>query len=253
MKQIPMYALLLLFAVASCSTDNSSQGVATTTQAVSLESEDQQIAYAMGVNFASQIRDQGLTIELHSFLAGIEDGWGGRSRMTSDELANALASFQAQETERRRALADAQEAANREASERNLNAAREFFAENGQREGVTTTDSGLQFEVITAVDGPRPSETDTVKVHYRGTLLDGTEFDSSYARGEPATFPLDQVISGWTEGLQLMSAGSKFKLFVPSDLAYGPGGAGETIGPNAALIFDVELLAIVGVSDSGDE
>ena len=107
-----------------------------------------------------------------------------------------------------------------------------------------TTKTGLQYKVVTAAEGKKPTAEDTVKVHYRGTLLDGTEFDSSYARGEPVTFPVNAVIPGWTEALQLMPVGSKWQVFIPSELGYGPGGAGEKIGPNAALIFDVELLSI---------
>ena len=119
-----------------------------------------------------------------------------------------------------------------------------FLTENGAREGVLTTPSGLQYEVLEAGAGASPGANDRVQVHYRGTLLDGTEFDSSYARGEPVVFGVGQVISGWTEALQLMQVGAKYKLFIPSDLAYGAGGAGDLIGPNAALIFEVELLDI---------
>ncbi len=119
-----------------------------------------------------------------------------------------------------------------------------FLAENGKKEGITTTSTGLQYKVHTEGTGKKPKATDTVKVHYRGTLLDGTEFDSSYARREPIEFGLNQVISGWTEGVQLMSEGSKYEFFIPSNLAYGPRGAGRDIGPDETLIFEVELLAV---------
>ena len=132
-----------------------------------------------------------------------------------------------------------------EATERNIAEGQAYLAENGQREGVVITESGLQYEVLTQGDGPRPSATQQVSVNYRGTLIDGTEFDSSYERGEPATFPVNRVIGGWTEALQLMSVGSKYRLVIPSNLAYGERGSGPTIGPNATLIFEVELLAIV--------
>jgi FKBP-type peptidyl-prolyl cis-trans isomerase len=118
-----------------------------------------------------------------------------------------------------------------------------FLLENRSKEGVTVTDSGLQYKVMVAGDGPRPAATDRVRVHYRGTLLDGQEFDSSYSRGEPITFALDQVIPGWTEGVQLMQVGSKYQFFIPANLAYGPNGP-PSIGPNATLIFEVELLGI---------
>jgi len=119
-----------------------------------------------------------------------------------------------------------------------------FLAENGKKEGITTTASGLQYKVLTEGTGKKPKATDTVKVHYRGTLLDGTEFDSSYKRKEPIEFGLNQVIRGWTEGVQLMSEGSKYEFYIPSNLAYGPRGAGGDIGPDETLIFEVELLAV---------
>jgi FKBP-type peptidyl-prolyl cis-trans isomerase len=119
-----------------------------------------------------------------------------------------------------------------------------FLQENAKKEGVKTTASGLQYEVLTEGTGKKPGPTDTVRVHYRGTLLDGTEFDSSYKRGDPISFRLNQVIPGWTEGLQLMSEGSTYRLFIPSNLAYGPRGAGGVIGPDETLIFEVELLAV---------
>ena len=119
-----------------------------------------------------------------------------------------------------------------------------FLAENAKKEGITVTASGLQYEVLTQGSGKKPAATDTVKVHYQGTLLDGTEFDSSYKRGQPISFPLNGVIKGWTEGVALMPVGSKYKFYIPSDLAYGERGAGAKIGPNSALIFTVELLAI---------
>ena len=137
-----------------------------------------------------------------------------------------------------------QQAAQAALAETNMAAATAFLAENAAKEGVVVTDSGLQYEVVTAGDGPKPGPEDTVEVHYRGTLLDGTEFDSSYARGETVTFGVGQVIPGWTEALQLMPVGSKYKLVIPPELGYGAGGAGQVIGPNAALVFDVELIAI---------
>jgi FKBP-type peptidyl-prolyl cis-trans isomerase len=129
--------------------------------------------------------------------------------------------------------------------EENRMAGEKWLAENGKREGVVTTPSGLQYEVVTLGTGPKPAATDKVKVHYTGTLIDGSKFDSSVDRGEPATFGVNQVIPGWVEGIQLMPTGSKFKFFIPSDLGYGPTGAGDKIPGNSTLIFDVELLEIV--------
>ncbi len=126
----------------------------------------------------------------------------------------------------------------------NLKAGMEFLAQNGQREGVVTLDSGLQYEIITAAEGPKPGPTQTVKCHYHGTVIDGRVFDSSVRRGQPASFPLNRVISGWTEALQLMSVGSKWRLFLPPHLAYGEQQVSAEIGPNSTLIFEVELLGI---------
>ncbi|MCK5888322.1 MAG: FKBP-type peptidyl-prolyl cis-trans isomerase [Methylococcales bacterium] len=133
--------------------------------------------------------------------------------------------------------------ANATSADENKAAGEKFLAENAKKEGIKTTKSGLQYKVITEGKGDSPKATDTVTVHYKGTTLDDKEFDSSYSRNSPATFPLNRVIKGWTEGLQLMNKGAKYRFFIPSELAYGERGAGADIGPNAALIFDVELLA----------
>lgn len=132
--------------------------------------------------------------------------------------------------------------ANATSPEENKAAGIAFLAENAKKENIVTTASGLQYEVLAEGEGPSPSATTSVTVHYKGTTLDGKEFDSSYSRNEPATFPLNRVIAGWTEGLQLMNAGAKYRFFIPSELAYGQRGAGADIGPNATLIFEVELL-----------
>ncbi len=136
------------------------------------------------------------------------------------------------------------EEAAKQLAEKNKNEGERFLAENKEKEGVTTLPSGLQYKVIKAGNGSSPKASDTVTTHYRGALIDGTEFDSSHKRGEPTSFPVGGVISGWTEALKLMKVGAKWQLFVPSDLAYGPRGAGQNIGPNATLIFEVELLSI---------
>src|SRR5881394_629143 len=140
-------------------------------------------------------------------------------------------------------MMEKQIAASKEAAEKNKAEGEKFLEENKKKDGVKTTASGLQYKVLKEGSGPSPKETDTVVTNYRGTLIDGTEFDSSYKRNEPATFPVNRVIKGWTEALQLMKPGGKYKLFIPSNLAYGPGGAGGDIGPNATLIFEVELLS----------
>jgi len=133
---------------------------------------------------------------------------------------------------------------NSEVAEANIAEGVEFLANNAMKDGVITTDSGLQYTILTDAEGAKPSKTSNVTVHYKGTTLAGTEFDSSYSRNAPATFPLNRVIAGWTEGVQLMSEGAKYRFYIPSDLAYGAQGAGADIGPHATLIFDVELLSI---------
>ncbi len=132
--------------------------------------------------------------------------------------------------------------ANATSPEENLKAGEAFLAENAKKENIVTTESGLQYEILTPGEGPSPTARTNVTVHYRGTTLDGNEFDSSYKRGSPASFPLNRVIKGWTEGLQLMNVGAKYRFFIPSELAYGKRGAGRDIGPNATLIFEVELI-----------
>jgi len=212
--------------------------VATQVQAaeeIDLTSQDNQIGYSIGVNIGQNLAGQGLmeSINLDAFLAGVRDVVTAEPRMSQEEMMNALNTFQQQ-------MMDAQMAE----AEVARSASVEFLAENGQRSGVTTTASGLQYEVIeSGPAGPSPTTADSVLAHYQGTFIDGSVFDSSIERGEPAQFGVSQVIAGWTEALQLMKVGDKWRLFIPSDLGYGDMGQGP-IGPHAALIFDVELLEI---------
>lgn len=212
--------------------------VATQVQAaeeIDLTSEENQIGYSIGVNIGQNLAGQGLmeSINLDAFLAGVRDVVTAEPRMTQDEMMNALNTFQQQMMDAQMAEAEAA---------RSASAA--FLAENGQRSGVTTTASGLQYEIIeSGPSGPSPTTSDSVLAHYQGTFIDGEVFDSSIERGEPARFGVSQVIAGWTEALQLMKVGDKWRLFIPSDLGYGDMGQGP-IGPHSALIFDVELLEI---------
>lgn len=200
------------------------------------------ISYALGLSMGNNFRASGITeINVRDFADGVAAVfYGSTPKMSYDE---AKAEIQAYFTE----MEKKQRAAAEELGKANAAAGEAFLAENGKRVEVKTTPSGLQYEVLTEGDGPRPEANDQVEVHYTGKLIDGTVFDSSVDRGMPATFGVTQVIPGWVEALQLMKAGSKWRLFIPSNLAYGPNGApGSPIGPNATLIFDVELLKVIG-------
>jgi len=207
-------------------------------EAGDIETTEQKAAYAIGLNLGNNLRGQGGTdLDVNIIAQGLRDGLSESEPLVSvEDMEAAIAEMNDILAARGREIAAAE-------GEENRAAAEAFLAENGQREGVITTPSGLQYEVIEMGDGPSPAATDIVTVHYRGTLIDGTEFDSS-AGGDPATFPLNQVISGWTEGLQLMNVGSTFMFYLPSEMAYGSNPPGPPIGPDAALIFEVELLGI---------
>jgi FKBP-type peptidyl-prolyl cis-trans isomerase len=205
--------------------------------AAELETESQKLGYIIGMDIGSSLKQQGTDLDLDALFMAIKATYNDEPlAMTPEEAASIRETFIA----KRRAEAEADRA-----SMASVNAAEgdKFLLENRVKEGVQMTDSGLQYKVLEMGDGERPSATDKVTVHYRGTLLNGEEFDSSYSRGEPISFALDQVIPGWTEGVQLMPIGSKFMFYIPSNLAYGPAGGGP-IGPNATLIFQVELLGI---------
>jgi len=203
-------------------------------------SDEAKTAYALGAQIGQSLKRMGVEIDFDGFVKGMKDSLGeGPLALSEDEMRNLQMEF------RKNAAAKQQEQMQKDAEE-NLAKQKEYMDANGKKEGVVTLPSGLQYRVITEGTGAIPTATDQVKVNYRGTLVDGTEFDSSYSRGEPATFPVRGVIPGWTEALQLMPVGSKWELVIPGDLAYGMrGGAGGKIGPNAMLIFEVELLDIV--------
>ncbi len=200
--------------------------------------EMEKISYAVGMNMADYIKSMPLEMDLAMVVKGMQESFAGAAALLPDEYRAAMELCQQK-------MREAGNAAAEKAAAENAAAGAAFLAENGKKEGVKTTASGLQYEVITEGSGKKPAATDKVRVHYVGTLLDGTEFDSSVRRGEPAEFMLNQVIPGWTEGVQLMSAGSKYRFFIPSQLAYGSRGAGNSIGPNSTLIFEVELLAVL--------
>ncbi len=207
-----------------------------------LTTRKQKFSYALGMNIASglgaNLKKQGVDVDWSVLAEGVKDGAsGGKTRLTEEEAKAVL-------TEVQNDVRKEQQEKIKEAADKNKTEGQAFLAANKEKEGVKTTASGLQYKVITEGTGPKPTTADTVVCNYKGTLINGTEFDSSYKRGEPATFPVGGVIKGWTEALQLMPVGSKWQLFIPSDLAYGERGAGAEIGPNATLIFEVELVSI---------
>ena len=202
----------------------------------SLESEDEKVNYSVGWQLGGDYKRQNVPLEPDALLAGVRDSIEGKPpRVSEQDQQQVLTQVQ------QKRMAAEQEARGAE-GEKNLAAAKAFLEANAAKEGVKTLPSGLQYKVLTEGAGPKPKAEDVVTVNYRGTLIDGTEFDSSYSRGKPASFPLNKVIKGWTEGLQLMGEGSKWILYVPPDLGYGPGGAGAKIPPQSALVFEVELL-----------
>jgi len=226
-------AMILLV---GCSTPDGTSG---SSSSASLNTADQKASYGIGLNVGAQIVDTKDRLDRPAFMRGIEDALrGNEPALTRQELQPVLQAFAAE--------IQAEASAGREAeATENAEAGAAYLAENGARDGVTTTASGLQYEVLRAADGAMPSADDRVRLHYRGTLIDGTEFDSSYG-GEPAEFGVGGVIPGFSEALQLMPVGSHFRVVIPSDIAYGPPGAGGDIGPDATLIFEIELLEIVG-------
>ena len=209
----------------------------TNTWAIELDTEQKKLGYIIGMDIGQSLKKQGTEVDLDALVSAIRSTYNDEElAMTTEEAGQVRKDY----IEKRQAEQQAQAA---EVGQTNLIAGQKFLAENATKEGVQTTASGLQYKVETMGDGPKPASTDTVKVHYRGTLLDGTEFDSSYKRNEPISFALDRVISGCTEGVQLMPVGSKFMFYIAPDLAYGEGGGGP-IPPNSTLIFEVELLDI---------
>ena len=203
-----------------------------------LKTERDRVSYTIGLDIGNNLKSQSIDVDPEVFSKGVKDALtGSKPLLTEKEIQETMTNF-------KKEMQVKQASRMKDVGEKKKKEGEVFLAKNGKKEGVTTLPSGLQYEVIKEGSGKIPESTDTVSVHYRGILIDGNEFDSSFKRGQPASFQVGGVIKGWTEALQLMKTGAKWKLFIPSDLAYGERGAGRSIGPNETLIFEVELLAI---------
>jgi len=225
----PLLAATLLFS--GCGSEYGSATV---------ETDNQKASYGIGRQMGQQLQPAQSRLDMAAFIRGVEDALNGAEPAVPDSAIQvALQAFS-------QAVMEEQQAEHEAAAARNQEEGQAYLSENGAREGVVTTESGLQYEVLREGEGPRPTAQSRVSIHYKGTLIDGTQFDSSYDRGEPAVFGVGGVISGFGEALQLMPVGSHYRVVIPSELGYGPGGSGQTIGPNATLVFEIELLEIVG-------
>ena len=203
-----------------------------------LKDQKDKASYAIGLELGTSLKKGKMDVSTDKLLKGLKDGMSGeKPLLTEDQVKEVMTALQKE-------MMDKQAAAAKEEGEKNLAAGEKFLAENKKKDGVKTTASGLQYKVLKEGTGDAPKETDMVITNYRGTTLDGTEFDSSYKRKEPTTFPVNRVIKGWTEALLMMKPGSKYQLFIPANLAYGERGVGKDIGPNSTLIFEVELVGI---------
>ena len=208
-----------------------------------LKTTKDKASYAIGMSMAKGMKAQGVEVDPAILARGLKDGLTGKTQMTDEEAQAALTALQAE-------VRGKQEEKAKIAGDANKKEGEAFLATNKTKDGVVALASGLQYKILKAGTGPKPTAADTVECNYKGTLLSGKEFDSSYKRGQPASFPVGQVIKGWTEALQLMPVGSKWQLFIPPDLAYGPRAAGPDITPNSTLVFEVELLSIKPKEDA---
>lgn len=204
---------------------------------IKLETEKDKLSYSFGVSFGKDLSQQNIDVNSEIFYQGLKDGLEGKSKLSDKEIEDVLISFQEKQMKKQREMLQ-------QLAKENSEKAEKFLAENKKKKGIKTSKSGLQYEVIKEGKGKSPNLDDIVTVNYRGTLLDGTEFDSSYKREKPATFKVKDVIKGWQEALQMMKPGAKYKLYIPPELAYGDKGAGNVIEPNSVLVFEVELLSI---------
>ena len=224
MKLKTLAILPLLFGANVMAADN----------ATTLDTDKQKISYIFGIQVGQNMMQEGVELDIEAFKAGVADMMAGQQPQLDQATAEQVVqAYQAQKAQELAKVMNEKQAQ-----------AKAFMEENAKKDDVVTTDSGLQYEVLKEGDGATPTENDKVIANYKGTLIDGTVFDSSYDRGEPATFPVNGVIQGWQEALKMMKEGAKWRIVVPANLAYGPRGAGNLIGPNETLIFEIELIAI---------
>ena len=213
-------------------------GAAFAADAPELKGDKEKVSYSIGMDIGANLKRGSIDVDPDMLAKGLKDSYGdGKTLLTEDQARQAIADFQT-------TLMAKKAEAMQKLSEKNKAEREKFLAENAKKEGVKSLPSGLQYKEITPGKGKSPTASDTVTTHYKGMLIDGTEFDSSYKRGEPVTFPVSGVIPGWTEALQLMKEGAKWEIFLPPNLAYGERGAGDDIGPNATLIFEVEMISV---------
>jgi len=217
-------------------------------QPVQFKDSKAKASYGIGLSIAANFKHQDVDLNTDALVAGLKDGMSGaKPQLSEQEIREAINDLQKNVEEKQKADEQKRQAM----APKNKEDGEKFLAQNKSKTGVKTTASGLQYKVENEGKGESPKPSDTVTVNYRGTLIDGTEFDSSYKRGQPATFPVSGVIKGWTEALQLMKPGAKYQLFIPSSLAYGDRGAGRDIGPDSTLIFEVELLDVKSAGGAG--
>lgn len=225
--------MIMLTYLAGCAPEKASSA-----SELKLDTPKNRISYTIGVNIGQDFKSQNMDVDPDLLLMGLKDTLAGKEpQLTEEEMVQEIQNFQ-QEMQVKMAAEMEEKAAENKAS------GEAFLAENAKQEGVVVTESGLQYKIIEPGQGDTPGPADVATVHYRGTLIDGTQFDSSYDRGQPASFPVGGVIPGWSEALQLMKPGAKWQLYIPAELAYGERGAGQDIGPNSTLLFEVELISV---------
>jgi FKBP-type peptidyl-prolyl cis-trans isomerase len=244
-RRLPMFLLAPMVAglLTACQEPQQSEEPKT----LALDTAEARLSYGVALRMGQRMKSDGMIVDVDAYAAGLRDAMeDSEQKLTDEEIQAEMVAFQER-------IQAEQEAERERVATENAEKGAAYLEENAKREGVMVTESGLQYEIVEAGEGPHPTTDDSVEVHYEGKLIDGTVFDSSIQRGQTVTFGVTQVIAGWTEALQLMRPGAKFKLHIPPELAYGAGGAGNMIGPNATLVFDVELVSIVSPESGSEE